>query len=143
MKALSIKQPWAWLIAAGYKDIENRDWPTSFRGRFLIHTGKTVDSEDRLSDYGFRKFIEHALERSYAPADALARFEAAEPTLTRGAIIGEAYLYNCVEEGWTANGSPWFSGRYGFAIRDAKMFGTPIPYRGQLGFFDVAHGGSE
>ena len=37
MKALSIKQPWASLIAHGIKDIENRTWKTNFRGRIYIH----------------------------------------------------------------------------------------------------------
>lgn len=37
MKALSIKQPWAYLIASGIKDIENRTWKTNFRGRIYIH----------------------------------------------------------------------------------------------------------
>jgi len=37
MKALSIKQPWASLIAAGIKDIENRTWRTNYRGRIYIH----------------------------------------------------------------------------------------------------------
>jgi len=33
MKALSILQPWAWLVVNGHKDIENRTWGTGFRGR--------------------------------------------------------------------------------------------------------------
>lgn len=37
MKAVSIKQPWAYLIAAGIKDIENRTWKPHFRGRIYIH----------------------------------------------------------------------------------------------------------
>lgn len=37
MKALSIKQPWASLIAHGIKDIENRTWATKFRGTIYIH----------------------------------------------------------------------------------------------------------
>ncbi|WP_245839042.1 ASCH domain-containing protein [Yersinia kristensenii] len=37
MKALSIRQPWAWLIVNGYKDIENRTWNTKCRGPVLIH----------------------------------------------------------------------------------------------------------
>lgn len=37
MKALSIKQPWASLIAHGIKDIENRTWKTNFRGKIFIH----------------------------------------------------------------------------------------------------------
>ena len=40
--ALSIRQPWAWLIVHGFKDIENRDWPTNFRGRLLVHAGQTM-----------------------------------------------------------------------------------------------------
>src|SRR5436189_5084024 len=39
MKALSVRQPWAWLIVNGYKDIENRDWATKRRGRIWIHAG--------------------------------------------------------------------------------------------------------
>ena len=43
MKALSLRQPWAWLVAAGHKDVENRTWSTRFRGEFLIHAAKTFD----------------------------------------------------------------------------------------------------
>lgn len=43
MKALSIRQPWAWRILHAGKDIENRDWRTSFRGRVLIHAGVKLD----------------------------------------------------------------------------------------------------
>jgi hypothetical protein len=45
MKALSIQQPWAWLIVNGYKDIENRSWFTKGRGKFLLHAGKKLDKE--------------------------------------------------------------------------------------------------
>lgn len=37
MKTLSIQQPWASLIVAGLKDVENRTWKTDYRGRILIH----------------------------------------------------------------------------------------------------------
>lgn len=39
MKTITIKQPWASLIVEGVKDIENRKWPTKFRGRVLVHAG--------------------------------------------------------------------------------------------------------
>jgi hypothetical protein len=45
MKALSIKQPWTHLIAAGIKDIENRTWQTHFRGRIYIHASATSAKE--------------------------------------------------------------------------------------------------
>lgn len=43
MKALSIRQPWPHRIFHEGKDIENRTWPTRYRGLFLIHAGKTFD----------------------------------------------------------------------------------------------------
>ena len=46
MKVLSVRQPWAWLIVAGHKDIENRKWYTNHRGPLLIHASKAMDPED-------------------------------------------------------------------------------------------------
>lgn len=40
MKALTVSQPWANLIASGLKFVENRTWPTSYRGPLAIHAGK-------------------------------------------------------------------------------------------------------
>jgi hypothetical protein len=39
LRALSVRQPWAWLIVNGYKDVENRNWKTRHRGPLLIHAG--------------------------------------------------------------------------------------------------------
>jgi ASCH domain len=114
MKALSIQQPWGHLIASGQKDIENRDWPTRFRGRFLIHVGKRIDI-----DFDARDFPGMALQMP--------------PVLDAGGIIGEAEIVDCV----TKSTSPWFFGKFGFVIRNAKLL--PFrPYRGALRFFDVA-----
>jgi ASCH domain len=43
MKALSVRQPWAWLIIAGHKDVENRSWTTTYRGPLLIHAARRPD----------------------------------------------------------------------------------------------------
>lgn len=40
MKALTIIQPWATLIASGHKMNETRSWKTNYRGEVLIHAGK-------------------------------------------------------------------------------------------------------
>ncbi|MEK6303392.1 MAG: ASCH domain-containing protein [Acidobacteriota bacterium] len=115
MKALSIRQPWAWLIVTGHKDIENRTWTTSFRGAFLIHTGKTFDHGGYdwvLSEMGL------ALPK---PVE----FE-------RGGIVGEAEMIDCV----TRHNSPWFSGPYGFVLKGARRRQF-VPMNGKLGFFDV------
>lgn len=45
MKALSVKQPWANLIASGQKTIETRLWATDFRGELLIVSSKTPKIE--------------------------------------------------------------------------------------------------
>ena len=55
MKILSIRQPWASLIVAGVKDVENRTWPMRYRGRVLIHSSLRADdtsSEDIERRFG-------------------------------------------------------------------------------------------
>ena len=110
--AISIQQPFAWLIAAGHKDIENRDWPTRFRGPVLIHAGKRMyDGFEDAQDWGWPD-----IER---PCD-----------FDLGGIVGEAEIVDCVTE----SASRWFFGRYGFVIQNARL--TPFrPCRGQLKFF--------
>jgi hypothetical protein len=43
IRALTIRQPWAAAIAHGDKRIENRTWPTQYRGPLLIHAGAAPD----------------------------------------------------------------------------------------------------
>jgi len=50
-----------------------------------------------------------------------------------GALVGSVEITNCV----TASTSPWFFGKYGFQLQNPVAFARPIPYRGQLGFFEV------
>ena len=117
MKALSIRQPWAWLIVNGYKDIENRTWSTDFRGRVYVHAGRKIKSGD---------FPE---QRHYIEQSGI--FLPEEPPL--GAIVGEVIITDCVD---TAS-SPWFCGPYGFLLSEPTAYDVPIPYRGQLGLFEV------
>jgi hypothetical protein len=42
-KAISIRQPWAWLIVNGFKDVENRSWKTKYRGPVLVHAGRKIE----------------------------------------------------------------------------------------------------
>jgi hypothetical protein len=53
MKALTISQPFASLIADGAKWVENRRWETFYRGPLLIHAGKGTQylDADELRDY--------------------------------------------------------------------------------------------
>ncbi len=119
MKALSLTQPMAWAVFHG-KDIENRKWSTKFRGRVLIHASKTfnhahyrwlVDNDNRLVTGGVPE----------------------EWNFVFGAILGEVDIIDCV----THHGSKWFFGPYGFVLANPVPFAEPVPYKGQLGFFDV------
>lgn len=123
---ISVRQPWAWLIVAGFKDIENRDWFTKQRGRVLIHAAKGMTRDE----YEWCLSTCHAVSktRPFPPDTCLPAFNALE----RGGIIGSVEIVDCVSK----SESPWFFGRYGFVLRDAK----PLPFypcRGQLGFFRI------
>jgi len=113
--ALSIRQPWADAIIYLGKDIENRDWPTRFRGPVCIHAAKAWGPQER----GDVAFVERMSGK------------ALEATPRLGGIIGVAEVIDCVE----ASPSPWFFGRYGFVLRNARDVDF-IPLRGALGFFD-------
>ena len=120
LSCLSIKQPWAWLIVNGYKDVENRTWSTNFRGRFLIHAGKSFDEEGYES-----------VEEILFQADWDLRLPPME-SFDRGGVVGEAVLVDCVER----MESPWFFGPHGFVLKDAKPLEFS-PCRGKLGFFKL------
>ena len=122
-RALSIKQPWSWLICKGIKDIENRSWRTNFRGRILIHAGKRFDHDA----------LEWLMDKGLAPFNALMLFS---DKIERGAIVGEATITDCV----TKSDSPWFVGDYGFVLADPLVYETPIPYRGRQRWFKVEEG---
>ena len=97
MKALSIKQPWAWLIANGHKPVENRIWryQPKFRGPFLIHAGKRPDVLDD-------RFIKLCRRRRIT----------IPKNLPLGGIVGQAEIVDVV----TASRSPWFFGPVGFVL---------------------------
>lgn len=124
MKALSIRQPWAWAILHGGKDIENRDWPTDHRGALLIHAAKLEEADGM--DSCFR--IMSAQTR--IGVGLLAGFYAREKQL--GGLVGVATVNGCV----TKSASPWFTGRFGWEITMVAE-GTFVEWRGQQGLFDV------
>jgi hypothetical protein len=120
MKALSVQQPWAWLIVHGYKDIENRKWYTVFRGDVLIHAGKTID----VGAY--------ARLRALHPEIPLPPLEALEKQT--GGIVGKTRVTDCVK----SSESEWFFGPHGFVLDTEHSSPLPFrPLRGQLYFFEV------
>tara|TARA_R100001086_G_scaffold14820_1_gene7345 strand:+ start:148 stop:597 length:450 start_codon:yes stop_codon:yes gene_type:complete len=133
MKVLSVRQPWAYLIVAGYKPVENRTWNTSYRGPLLIHASKAMEPDD------------FPVQRQWIKESGIMIPE----DLPRGAIVGSATLTDVHD--WASppytgfvpgqvkySPSPWFEGPYGFEMADAVEFVEPIQCRGQLGIRDVS-----
>ncbi|WP_277593656.1 ASCH domain-containing protein [Pseudomonas chlororaphis] len=118
MKALSIRQPWAWLIIHGGKDIENRSWHTKFRGRFLVHAAQGMTSNE------FTQALLYCYDRGLPMPDRC--------DMQRGGVIGSVELVDSLD----TSDSPWYMGQKGFLLRDPK----PLPFiqlKGRLGFFEV------
>lgn len=121
--ALSIRQPWAWLIIHAGKDIENRNWPTHRRGRVLVHASKGMTRAEYEEAYDF-------VMCEVDSKIAMPTFE----SLKRGGVIGEVEIVDCV----TDSKSPWFCGQYGFVLKNPKPL--PFhPFKGALGFFVSEH----
>ena len=112
MKCLSICQPFAELIIQNKKIIELRTWNTNFRGEFLVHAPIKIRKEE------YKKLK-----------------------------IGKVELYDVKKYGSLkeiqTDKNKHFSSKtfhektFGFILKNAKSFRVPIPWKGQLGFFDV------
>lgn len=59
-RLLTLRQPWAWLVVFGGKDVENRSWTTDYRGPILIHAGKEMTRREYRAahEYALRHDIE-------------------------------------------------------------------------------------
>ena len=130
MKALSIRQPWAWLYL-GPKPVENRNWPTKFRGRCLIHAS--------ASKAEMTKEVLASVLRLLETKDA-AEFMFAYKHLSFGTIIGEVDIVDCKFRFSEENDdlySPWHEkGMYGFIRENPVRYDMPVICSGQLGFFE-------
>jgi hypothetical protein len=121
MKAISVRQPWAWLLFHG-KPVENRDWYTAYRGPLAIHAAKGMtcgEYEDA------RDFV-----RSFDPI--LASKIPDPESLVRGYVIGIVTQTGCV----TRYDSPFFQGKFGRIYESPTLFDAPIEARGQLSIWE-------
>ena len=109
MRALSVRQPWAWAILYAGKDIENRSWQNKHcSGTTAIHASAGLDPLDDLP---------HRVRRPMSQE------------LVRSAIVGVVDVVAIVEH----HRSPWFSGPLGWVLRNPRPLPCPIPCKGALG----------
>lgn len=138
MKALSVRQPWAWLIVNGYKDVENRNWRIGRHSQHGFYRSQRADFSVKLPCrvYVHASKLDDPDAWSFimitAPRDVYGRLVTVHATLPRGTLIGEVDIVDCV----TQSGSPWFEGPYGFVLANPKAYDKPIPCKGKLGFFE-------
>ena len=125
MKVLTIKQPFASLIAEGYKEWEFRTWKTKYRGEFLIHAGKSVDKK------------------------AMDKFKYLNLDYPQGCIIAKVNLTDCIEindktrKMLKSKNSPVYANiianekweGYGFKLENIQKI-KPIKISGKLSFWE-------
>lgn len=136
MKALTVRQPWAFAIVHGFKDVENRTRqpPAMMLGqRFAIHASLRFDDS----------------AWTFEPIEKMIAASPREAPLHLGAVIGYARV--C---GWwdAAKGqevgppgtrqrveaSPWYMGGAGILIDEVEALDEPLDAKGQLGWWNLA-----
>ena len=74
IRALTVRQPYAWAIAEGFKPVENRGWRTAYRGLLAVHAGSRFDElasfPVRDADRKFRALKAKALLAGAFPPEA-------------------------------------------------------------------------
>jgi len=142
-ECITVKQPWASLIVEGikiedniiFKDIENRTWRTSFRGRVLIHAA--------AKSWTWQKFIQYlynVIPSIYKVFPETRLWLEALPT---GKIIGSVEIVDCVIN----HPSIWAEKTpldkqledkciWNWGLANPIKFDTPIPCKGKLSFWE-------
>lgn len=126
MKALTICQPYAELIARGMKLVENREWSTNYRGLLYIHAGKSREWLDGATDEDLR--LEFGRDIEF------------------GAIVAVASLADCIHidkvgRGMAAQRWPWLAehehtnGTWCWVLANVRRV-KPVPWKGAQGLWE-------
>lgn len=133
MKALTICQPYAELIACGEKRVENRTWATSYRGELLIHAGKN------------RQWLDVGTDEELNEIDVPTGIYLS--TLDFGAIIANVKLVDCVSieaimDGRCDERYPWLRGHrhangpWCWVLEEVLRLPEAVPYKGAQGLWN-------
>ncbi len=139
MKAITIRQPWASLLASGKKLYETRGWSTRYTGPIAIHAAKwpvrrTIDA---LASAGRWDTLEW-FERLFQTPGALGE-------MPGGVIVGKAVLTRChpIDKAFLAKLSPqeralgdFTAGRYAWEFAEMTACAQLLPAKGAQGLWD-------
>lgn len=154
MKAISLLQPWASLVAVGAKRIETRSWPTKYRGPLAVHASKKDPCKmSLLGMEAFEAAVKEAFEKTglswcFLPTGCVI----ATCSLTDCKLIKEDGLYQShivpggindifhrehpLPTGNELAFGDYTPGRYAWILSDVQKLQTPIPAKGRLGLWD-------
>mgnify|MGYP001590479018 CR=1 FL=1 len=142
MKALTLTQPWATLVAIGAKRMETRSWQTKYRGPLAIHAAKGFSESARLLLY--REPFVSCTE--FEPPQGWGHFNLV-PT---GAIIAVVDLMDVIPTGNLGFGEQVFEpersfgdfghGRFAWVLQYVRLLPQPVPCKGALGLWTVPEG---
>lgn len=122
MKVLTIKQPYASLIANGYKTYEFRSWKTKYRGELYIHAGNSIDKKrmDMVKDYKI----------NYPNGYIIAKVNLVDCTLVDEKMSKELNKEN--PKVYTHD----HTGYYAWKLEDAQILDEPIKVSGKLSIWN-------
>lgn len=161
MRALTLTQPFATLIAVGGKKIETRSWSTNYRGPLAIHASKGYGKGGMRAHTAlcgtepFCTVLNAASERHYGPWSGL-REIVEHPFMPLGAIVATCELVGIVPTEyikarkiirltgyddwlWTEQENAfgdYTPGRYAWLLSNVRALETPMPARGAQGLWN-------
>lgn len=113
LRVLSVREPYASFIVYSGKDVENREWPTNYRGPLVIHA---------------------AVKVCEVGADYARHFDAMPNQSVRpGHILGVVDLVDCVSV--VDAKSPWAEGPWCFVLKNPRPVPSPFAVKGKLGLW--------
>ena len=134
MKALTLTQPWATLVALSAKKIETRSWSTQYRGPMAIHAAKGFPRQAR--ELCLQEPFRSALKKVLSAPDAI-------DELPLGKVVALCVLKYCIPitaaqaRGAERAFGDYSAGRYAWLLTDIRKLKTPIAVRGALGLWTL------
>ena len=144
MRALTMTQPWATLVAIGENSIETRSWGTHYRGPLVIHSAKGFPRDARelciespyrqvLGHHGYNSAADLPLGSVIAVAELVGVMEFIGSTLRAVRMRAKAGELPPHE----ADFCDFSPGRFGWVLENVRALSEPIPARGMLGLWQV------
>ncbi|MFC4006545.1 hypothetical protein ACFOY2_04890 [Nonomuraea purpurea] len=126
MKALTVRQPWAFAIAQLGKNVENRTWSTTHRGPLAIHAGAGWAGEEAQCDVAFRA------RRGYGSVLPARQQKSAVVAVVD--VVGVCRML----DGGACDCGPWaIRGQSHWRLANVRPLAQPVSCNGRLSLWDL------